>query len=131
MKKLKVLLILALVVAANSVTAQSTFDKWPAIKEFHDVMSETFHPAEQGNLAPIKARSGEMMDKAAALLTARMPAEFKTKGILTSCKKVKAQSKALHALIIAQGPDGAIVKLLTEMHEVFHEIVGLCSETKK
>jgi hypothetical protein len=33
-------------------SAQSTFDKWPAIKEFHDVMSETFHPAEEGNLAP-------------------------------------------------------------------------------
>jgi hypothetical protein len=38
-------------------SAQSTFDKWPAIKEFHDVMSETFHPAEEGNLAPIKLRS--------------------------------------------------------------------------
>jgi hypothetical protein len=31
----------------NAASAQSTFDKWPAIKEFHDVMSETFHPAEE------------------------------------------------------------------------------------
>lgn len=131
MKKLKVLLILALVVVANSVSAQSTFDKWPAIKEFHDVMSETFHPAEEGNLAPIKARSEEMMNKAAALLTAPKPTEFKTKAIIEATEKIKEQSIALHDLIVTKGSDETIVKSLTEMHDVFHEIVGLCSDAKK
>jgi hypothetical protein len=131
MKKLKVLLILALVVMANSVSAQSTFDKWPAIKEFHDVMSATFHPAEEGNLAPIKARSEEMMTKAAALLTAPKPSEFKTKAILEASEKLKSQSIGLNALIMGNGSNESIVKELTEMHDVFHEIVGLCSESKK
>lgn len=131
MKKLKALLILALVVMANSVSAQSTFDKWPAIKEFHDVMSATFHPAEDGNLAPIKARSEEMMTKAAALLKATKPVEFRTKAILDASEKLKSQSLGLNALIMANGSDAAIVKELTEMHDIFHEIVGLCSESKK
>ena len=131
MKKLKVVIAIVLLVVANSVSAQSTFDKWPAIKEFHDVMSETFHPAEEGNLAPIKARSEEMMNKAAALKTASMPAEFRTKTIYASVEKLIGQSNALHDLITAKGADAAIVKSLTEMHDVFHEIVGLCSETKK
>ena len=116
---------------ANSVSAQSTFDKWPAIKEFHDVMSATFHPAEDGNLAPIKARSEEMMTKAAALLTATKPVEFRTKAILDASEKLKSQSLGLNALIMANGSDAAIVKELTEMHDIFHEIVGLCSESKK
>jgi hypothetical protein len=51
-----------LLVVANSISAQSTFDKWPAIKEFHDVMSEIFIRPRR-NLAPIKARSEEMMIK--------------------------------------------------------------------
>ncbi|MDG2433310.1 hypothetical protein [Flavobacterium sp.] len=131
MKKLKVLLILALVVMANSVSAQSTFDKWPAIKEFHDVISATFHPAEEGNLAPIKARSEEMMTKAAALLTAPKPAEFKTRAIVEASEKLKLQSIGLNALIMGNGSNDSIVKELTEMHDVFHEIVGLCSESKK
>ena len=57
MKHLKTFLVLVLIVVANSVSAQSTYDKWPAMKEFHEVMSQTFHPAVEGNLAPIKARS--------------------------------------------------------------------------
>ncbi|MBU0940522.1 MAG: hypothetical protein KKD36_03700 [Bacteroidetes bacterium] len=131
MKKFRVFFVFLLLVVANSISAQSTFDKWPAIKEFHDVMSETFHPAEEGNLTPIKARSEEMMNKAAALMSATTPAEFKTKAIYASVEKLKGQSNALHDLITAKGSDDVIVKLLTEMHDVFHEIVGLCSETKK
>ena len=131
MKKLKVLLILALIIVSNSVLAQSTFDKWPAIKEFHDLISATFHPAEEGNLAPIKARSAEMITKADALLTAPKPAEFRTTAILEASEKIKVQSISLHELIAAKGSDEAIVKALTEMHDVFHDIVGLCSESKK
>jgi hypothetical protein len=130
MKHLKTFLVLALIVVANSVSAQSTFDKWPAIKEFHGVMSETFHPAEEGNLAPIKARSEEMMNKAALLLKSDIPTEFKTKAILASAERLQLKSKALHELVTSKGADAAIVKSITELHDVFHEIVGLCSETK-
>jgi hypothetical protein len=55
--KTKLFAVLLFSMAINAVSAQSTFDKWPAIKEFHTVMSQTFHPAEEGNLQQIKARS--------------------------------------------------------------------------
>ena len=66
--KIKAFAILLVLLAVNAVSAQSTFDKWPAIKEFHAVMSATFHPAEEGNLGPVKLRSQELYDKAAVLL---------------------------------------------------------------
>lgn len=131
MKHLKTFLVLALMVVANSVSAQSTFDKWPAIKEFHEVMSQTFHPAEEGNLAPIKARSEEMMNKAAMLLKSDIPTEFRTDAILASAERLQIKSKALHKLVKSNGTDAAIVKSITDLHDTFHEIVGLCSDAKK
>lgn len=131
MKHLKAFLILALIVVANSVSAQSTFEKWPAIKEFHEVMSQTFHPAEEGNLAPIKARSEEMMNKAAMLLKSDIPAEFRTNAILASAERLQLKSKALHKLVTSNGSDAAILKSITDLHDTFHEIVGLCSDAKK
>ncbi len=131
MKHLKVFLVLAFIVVANSVSAQSTFEKWPAIKEFHEVMSQTFHPAEEGNLVPIKARSEEMRNKAAMLLKSDIPAEFKTNAILASAERLQLKSKALHKLVNSNGTDAAIVKSITDLHDTFHEIVGLCSDAKK
>lgn len=130
MKNLKAFLVFALIIVANSVSAQSTFDKWPAIKEFHGVMSQTFHPAEEGNLAPIKARSEEMMNKAALLLKSDIPAEFRTNAILASAERLQLNSKSLHKLVTSNASDVAITKAITNLHDVFHEIVGLCSDTK-
>lgn len=131
MKHLKIFLVLALIFFANSVSAQSTFDKWPAIKEFHEVMSQTFHPAEEGNLAPIKTRSEEMMNKAAMLLKSDIPTEFRTDAILDSAERLQLKSKALHKLIKSNGADVTVVKSITDLHDTFHEIVGLCSDAKK
>ena len=131
MKLSKAFVILTLLFVANTVTAQSTFDKWPALKEFHEVMSQTFHPAEEGNFAPIKARSEEMMSKAAMLLKTEIPQEFRTNSILASAERLQLKSKALHKLVISNAPDAAILKSITDLHDTFHEIVGLCSEPKK
>ncbi|MFV8372952.1 hypothetical protein [Flavobacterium sp. LB2P74] len=131
MKHLKTFLVLVLIVVAKPVSAQSTFEKWPAIKEFHEVISQTFHPAEEGNLAPTKARSEEMMNKAAMLLKSDIPAEFRTNAILASAERLQLKSKALNKLVTSNGSDAAILKSITDLHDTFHEIVGLCSDAKK
>jgi len=130
MKHLKTFLVLSLIFAANTISAQSTFEKWPAIKGFHEVMSQTFHPAEEGNFAPIKARSEEMMTKA-ALLQKDIPKEFKTEAIIASTGRLETKSAALHKLIISGATDEVVFKSITDLHDTFHEIVGLCSEEKK
>jgi Skp family chaperone for outer membrane proteins len=128
--KTKFLAIVVFFFVVNTSMAQSTFDKWPAIKEFHQVMSQTFHPAEEGNLEPIKTRSEELMNKAANVLKSNIPTEFATASILASAEKLQLKSKALHKMVQAKGSDAEITKSLTELHDVFHEIVGLCSEKK-
>lgn len=39
-------------------------DKWNEMSAFHDVMSATFHPMQEGDLNPIRSRAGEMAAKA-------------------------------------------------------------------
>jgi hypothetical protein len=131
MKPVKTFLVLAFIFVANSISAQSTFEKWPAIKEFHGVMSQTFHPAEEGNFAPIKSRSEEMMTKATLVVKSDIPAAFKTEAILAAAGKLETQSASLHQLVTSGAANEVIFKSLNNLHDTFHEIVGLCSDEKK
>lgn len=128
--KIKVFAILAFLFTAHSISAQATMDKWPALKDFHEVISQTFHPAEEGNLQPIKTRSEELYNKSQALLKSDIPADFRTNAILASAEKLQMKSRALNKLVQSKAPDADILKSLTEVHNVFHEIVGLCSDKK-
>ncbi len=130
MKTFKFLVLTVLALAFTDVSAQSSMDKWPALKEFHGVMSQTFHPAEEGNLQPVKTRSEEMMNKAAALLKSDIPADFRTPAILNAAERLQMKSKALHKMVQAKASDADITKSLTELHNIFHEIVGLCTGEK-
>lgn len=103
------------------------FENWQALKDFHKVMSQTFHPSEEGNLKPIKERSGEMVQKAEALSKSTIPAEFNKKEVVAAVKKLVTDSKKLDKLVKAKKSDKEITNALTELHDVFHEIVGLCT----
>jgi Skp family chaperone for outer membrane proteins len=127
---MKSLFMFMLFLVVNSISAQSTFEKWPAIKNFHEVISQTFHPSEEGNLKPIKERSGEMVAKANALSSETIPGEFKNEKILASIEKLKEKSTSVDKLVKEKGSDADITKSLVEVHDEFHNIVGLCSETK-
>ena len=115
--------------AAQAPKKPSTFDKWAALKDFHGVMSQTFHPAEEGKLEPIKTRSGEMVEKATALAKSAIPAEFNTPKITDAVKRLQSGSKDLDKLVKnKKTTDADITKSITALHDVFHEIVGLCRD---
>ena len=115
----------------TKASAQSKFDAWPQLKEFHKVMSQTFHPVEEGNYEPIKTRIGEMVEKANALVTNPIPAEFNNKKVKKACVKLAKDSKKLQAKITAGATDEEIKTSLSALHDVFHTIVGLCSDEDK
>ena len=93
---------------------------------FHGVMSETFHPSEEGNLEPIKNRIGEMVEKAKALKTSEIPQDIDTPELRKEIKNLIKGSKKLEKLIAKNGSDESIIKSLSELHDVFHNIVGMC-----
>jgi len=127
MKKITFLFLCFALLVIQQVSAQSIFDKWSELKTFHGVMSQTFHPSEEGNLEPIKSRSGEMAEKANLLAKSSIPMEFKTEKIQKAVKKLQKDSKALDKLVKnKKSTDEQIKKDLASLHDVFHEIVGLC-----
>ncbi|MCB9285160.1 MAG: hypothetical protein H6563_13875 [Lewinellaceae bacterium] len=101
---------------------------WPELKTFHGVMSQTFHPMQEGDFQPIRERSGEMAAKAKAVAKSAIPEEYKSKEILVAVKQLAKDSKALDKLIKKNGTDEAIGKSLTALHDVFHRIMGLCND---
>ncbi len=111
----------------ENIVPKGKFDDWPELKEFHKVMAQTFHPSEEGNLEPIKTRSAEMVAKADTLAKSKIPTEFDNKNVRAAVKKLADDSKKLHELVIANGKDEAILKSLSDLHDVFHRIIGLCS----
>lgn len=114
----------------EAAVPKGKFDEWPEIKSFHKVMSQTFHPSEDGNLEPIKTRSAELLSNAELLSKSAIPAEFDNKEVRSAIKKLVTDSKKLDKLIKNKGKDEVIKKSLTELHDTFHLIVEKCSPTE-
>lgn len=127
--KVKSVLVAALMVfAAGFVSAQDKVE-WKEMVEFHKVMSQTFHPAEEGNYQPIRERSGEMVEKAIAWQNATIPSGFtNVKGIKKNLKQLVKKSSVLDKKIKAGSTDEEIKAGLTVLHDIFHNIVGMCSD---
>jgi hypothetical protein len=126
-----IIITIATVFVASFANGQGIMAKWPQLKAFHGVMSQTFHPSEDGNLEPIKTRSAEMMAKADTLQKSKIPSEFDNKDVRAAISKLAIDSKKLHELILAKGTDIAIKKALSDLHDTFHLIVEKCSKNEE
>lgn len=126
MKKMfSLVLVLGLAVLAY---AQPKPSDWAQLKDFHGVMSQTFHPAEEGKLDPIKNRSSEMVEKAVAWQKSTPPAEFNKPEIKKNLTKLVKGSKELDKMVKKNATDDELKTKLTSLHDVFHDIVGLCKD---
>jgi len=138
MKKITTLVVLLLVgtigfaqdKAIEQPKKKSPFETWPELKEFHGVMSQTFHPSEEGNLEPIKSRATEMKEKAAKLADSKIPADLNNEKVVAAVTKLKDNSVIMERMIADKKTDKEISDYLIVMHDTFHEIVGLCREEK-
>ena len=111
--------------AKPAVSAQKPGD-WKELKAFHNVMSNTFHPMEEGDYKPIRARASEMAQKAKEWADSTPPKDFDKASIKETLKKLVVETKALSDKIAKNASDEEIKKDLTALHDRFHEVVGLC-----
>ena len=129
MKKLfAVLAGVGLFFSSNTANAQDE-PEWKEMEAFHQVMSQTWHPIEEGNYAPIRERSAEMMAAAEAWKKSEIPAQFKAvKDIKKKLKELATETKELNKEIAKGITDEELKEEMAEMHDLFHDIVGLCKE---
>lgn len=109
---------------AQTASAQD----WAELKDFHGVMSQTFHPMQEGDFQPIRERSGEMAQKAKAVAKSAIPEQYNNKEILLAVKQLAKGGKSLNKLVKKGGTDEAVGQSLTALHDVFHRIMGLCND---
>lgn len=129
MKHVKIKFVVIFLLLLSSIPFVFAKSDWKEKDQFHEVMSQTFHPAEEGNFKPIRARSEEMLTKALAWQKSSIPKEFKKqKDIQLQLDKLAMGVKSLRNKI-QQGVNDDVIKAdLVALHDVFHEIVGLCKE---
>lgn len=115
---------------ASAPTSQAN-DKWAELDAYHNVMSQTFHPAEEGKLEPIRKHAGELAEKAKQWLESKPPKVYDSADIKALLVKLNAESKTLADAIAKGAKDEQIKKDLTALHDRFHEIIGACRDKKK
>ena len=128
MKKIfSLLVVMSAVVFFNPAQAQKKA-KWQELDAFHEVMSKTFHPAEEGKLEPIRTRSQEMLDRAVAWKNSTAPEGYDKSAVLKNLKKLVRGSKEINKMVRKNASDNELKEELTELHDVFHEIMEKCEK---
>ena len=108
-------------------------DNWLALKDFHKVMAQTFHPSEENNFEPLRTRSGELYAKAILLKNSTPPVSANNPKVQDALSRLEKQCLAIHAL--AQKPakneaaeNAELFEQITKAHDIFHEVEGLCHD---
>jgi len=103
-------------------------DSWPALKDFHKVMSQTFHPSETGDFKPLRTRSNEFLAKALLLKNSIPPVSLNKPAIQAAMDKLVKESSEIQKAVQKNAKDETLKKLIVQAHDTFHVIQGLCKE---
>lgn len=106
-------------------------DDWPELTAFHKVMAQTFHPSEEGDLNPIKKRSGEMLEKAVTLEKSEMPDAYNKKSVKDALKELREGAEKLNKMVKEKADDASLTKALSDLHDVFHKVAGACQHDEQ
>ncbi len=103
-------------------------EEWAEMEIFHNVMAETFHPMEDGDMKPILTRAQEMADKAKAWQNSTMPARYAPvkDSVNFYLAKLVSESQALADLVAKKAKEEDIKKNLTALHDRYHTVSDFC-----
>lgn len=125
------LTVLALIAFVTASLAQTKPAPWAEMKAFHQLMSTTFHPAEDGNFAPLKEKADSMLTAAKQWRAAAIPAEYKPSETKKALKQLVKECTGLKKAVAANSPDAELLKKITAAHDVFHTIVKECKKEEE
>ncbi len=115
--------------AASTASAQTVKKApWKEMHDFHEVMSTSFHPAEEGNLAPLREKSALLVERAIAWQKSAVPAGYIPKTTSEVLKRLVKQCKKVNKAVKKGKSDAVLTAEITTAHDVFHEIMEKCRE---
>ena len=110
--------------------AQEKKAVWPEMKNFHSFMSSTFHPAEEGNLQPLKAKAADMLKAAQEWQASKIPSNFIVDETTVQLQKLVKYCTGINEAVNSGATDAVLTKMITEAHDVFHKIAGECRKAE-
>ena len=128
MKKIK-LLFLSFILLAGMGYAQNKVAEWPQMKAFHSIMAATFHPADEGNLQPLKEKADSLYLMAKKWVGSPVPPNYKTKELRATLQDLMIQCNGIAYKVKSNAPDAELKTLITKAHETFHKIVDECKKS--
>ena len=128
MKKITLLLLASVIFAGTSFAQTEKTAVWPELASFHTIMAATFHPAEEGNFAPLKEKVAELYRAAKIWYASPIPANFKEEQTRITLLKLNNQCNDIWAQVNAKASDEKLKAMITEAHDTFHQIVGECKK---
>lgn len=120
------LIVIALIATASITVAQTTQPAWPQLKTFHSFMSSTFHPAEDGDFAPLKVKADSLLIVAKLWQASPIPSNYKPVETKAALEKLVKQCRIVNKAVKEDADDDELKKMITEAHDIFHKIVGEC-----
>jgi hypothetical protein len=130
MKKKIKLLAVALLAIITIGFAQTAKPKWAELKAFHSLMSATFHPVEEGNFAPLKAKADSLLIVAKLWQASAIPSDFKPVETKLALEKLVNKCQAIQKAVAGKLSNDRLKVLITEGHNIFHTIVGECRKAE-
>lgn len=118
-----------LLIALFSISSLFSFAQkqaWKELDDYHAVMSQTFHPAESGDLKPLFKNAVELASKATILKNAQIPTAYQKDGVATSIKLLEKESKALAKMVKKNKSEEELKKAIFDLHDRFHEVMEKC-----
>ncbi len=101
---------------------------WEEAKEaYHLVMAGTFHPAEEGDFKPLREQYKDLIKSAQAWNKMEIPEDLDKEKLKEKLKMLITESKGIGKLVDKSASDETLKTAIFALHDVFHDIVGLCS----
>lgn len=121
---LKLAIVLFFTIVAQFGFAQQK--EWKEMHAFHTVMSKTFHPAEEGNLQPVKNNAVLLLAKAKAWKASTPPAGYDAAVTTPILAQLTEDCTAIKNAVGNKQPNEKLKTLITQAHETFHQIMEKC-----
>jgi hypothetical protein len=103
--------------------------EWQAkMDAYHDVMSDVFHSAEEDNLMPLKDRADELADRASEWAALEIPETESQEMLRSKMAELRTGSEEISLKVAEEFSDQDLKDAIFALHDVYHDIVGLCED---
>jgi hypothetical protein len=115
--------------ATNDSNQTEISQEWDQLMErYHNAMAGTFHPAEDGDLDPVRSMYEELSRSAEAWAAAPIPEKHAGKNFDESLATLVKEAQGIGEMVQNQAADEELTKALNSLHDTFHAIKGQCED---